>query len=261
MIWVRSLAFSVVAGAWTLAMTLVFLPLLLWPPTTMQKAARAWCRGVLTLARVLCGLRHRVVGRENLPAGAVIIAAKHQSTWDTLIFHLLLPDPVYILKKELLAVPLLGWYLRHIGNIAIDRAAGFRALKGMLRPVDEALARGAQVIIFPEGTRVAPGERRPYQPGVAALYAHARAPVVPVALNSGLFWRRRGFLKQPGRVTLEFLPPIAPGRTRVDFLATLESVLETASERLLTAEPAGARDHPARNVPRASGKAPPPPIR
>ena len=122
---------------------------------------------------------------------------QHQSAWETLVFHLLLDDPVFILKRELLKVPLIGWYMRKSGSIPIDRAAGFRSIKAMLPEVERALANGSQVIVFPEGTRTPPGQRRPYHPGIAAIYARTEAPIVPVALNSGMFWGRRRFSRIP----------------------------------------------------------------
>jgi 1-acyl-sn-glycerol-3-phosphate acyltransferase len=232
MIWLRSALFSVLALSWTVVLSLLYLPLLLGPRRAIQRAAALWCHGLIALVRVCCGLRWRVIGRENLPEGAAIIAAKHQSAWDTLIFHVLVDDPVFVLKRELLEVPLLGWYMQKAGSIAVDRAAGFRAMKGMLLGVERALADGAQVVVFPEGTRTGPGQRRPYHPGIAAIYARAEAPVVPVALNSGMFWSRRGFLKFPGLITLQILPPMSRGMHRTEFMDELESRIEATTERL-----------------------------
>ena len=232
MTWLRSALFSLVALLWTSFLALLYLPLLLAPRQVMQRAAAFWCRGLIWLVGICCGLRWRLVGRDNLPAGAAVIAAKHQSAWDTLIFHVLVADPVFVLKRELLSVPLIGWYMRKGGSIPIDRAAGFRAIKAMLPAVDRALANGAQVIVFPEGTRTPPGQRRPYHPGIAAIYAHGGAPIVPVALNSGLYWRRRGFLKYPGLITLEVLPAMPSGMKRAAFMDELERRIEAATERL-----------------------------
>lgn len=228
----RSFAFAVLAALWTVVLAVVYLPLLALPRRWTQDGARWWASGLIALLALCCGLSHRVRGRAHLPTGACVIAANHQSAWDTLIFHLLLADPVFVLKEELFRVPLFGWYLRKAGNIGIPRHAGFRAIKAMLPAVARRLGEGAQIIVFPEGTRVAPGERAAYQPGIAAIYATVAVPVVPVALNAGLFWRRRGFLKRPGVITLEFLPPIPPGLGRAAFLATLVERIETASVRL-----------------------------
>jgi 1-acyl-sn-glycerol-3-phosphate acyltransferase len=234
--WLRSAAFAVAAVVWTVIAGVLFAPLLLLPRRVMQRAGALWCGGLLLLLRLICGIRTQVIGAENLPAGAAIIAAKHQSAWETLVFHRLLPDPVYILKRELLQVPLLGWNLWKCGNIPIDRSAGLSAIRTMLPRVEQALARGSQVIVFPEGTRVAPGERRPYQPGIAALYSRCAVPLIPVALNSGRLWGRRSFLKRPGVITIEILPPLPAGLERRQMLAELERRIEQATARLLEAE-------------------------
>jgi 1-acyl-sn-glycerol-3-phosphate acyltransferase len=233
----RSALFALLALLHSVLMAVLMLPALALPRKLFQRLAANWCRGLVTLLRVCCGLRWQLQGGEHLPAGAAIVAAKHQSAWDTLIFHLLLDDPVYVLKRELLSVPFLGWYLGKAGNIAIDRSAGFRAIKTMLPAVDRALAEGAQVIVFPEGTRTAPGERARYQPGVAALYGRAGVPVIPVALNSGLFWGRRRFHKRPGVITIEVLPAMPPGLPRAAFLAELEHRIEEATARLVGTVP------------------------
>jgi 1-acyl-sn-glycerol-3-phosphate acyltransferase len=232
MIWARSLAFFVLAVVWTLVLGVLALPVLALPRRLTQRTARLWTAGLLGLVGAVCGLRWRVVGRDNLPAGPVLVAAKHQSALETLIFHQLLDDPRYIVKEELFRMPLVGWYMRRAGNVAIDRAAKVQALRRVVTDAGRALADGGQVIIFPEGTRVAPGQHRPFQAGIAALYAHAQATVVPVALNSGSFWGRRSLRKLPGTVTLEILPPIVPGLDRQAFLAALRTAIDVATDRL-----------------------------
>jgi 1-acyl-sn-glycerol-3-phosphate acyltransferase len=239
-IFVRSLVFTALALAWTAILALVYLPLLGLPRRWLQRAARLWIRGLMGLLAVICKLRYRVLGAETMPRGPLLIAAKHQSAWDTLIFHLLCDDPIFVLKRELLKVPVFGWYLRVAGNVAIDRRAGFRAIKAMMPEVERRLAEGAQIIVFPEGTRTAPGERRPYQPGIAAIAAHAAVPIVPVALNSGLFWGRRQLRKRPGTITLRILPPLRPGGDRRALMAELEAAIEQATHELCAAAGEGA---------------------
>lgn len=234
LLWWRSALFAAAALCWTVIAGVLFAPLLLCPRPVMQRAGSIWCAGLLLLLRLICGIRHRVMGAENLPQGAAVIAAKHQSAWETLIFHRLLPDPIYILKRELLQVPILGWNLRKCGNIPIDRTAGLSAIRKMLPRAEQALARGSQVIVFPEGTRVAPGERRPYQPGIAALYGRFDVPLIPVALNSGRLWGRRSFLKRPGVITIAIMPPLPQGLDRRQMLAELEQRIEEATIRLLS---------------------------
>jgi 1-acyl-sn-glycerol-3-phosphate acyltransferase len=228
----RSLLFNVGLWLWTLVMLLAALPWLTLPPRAMLRHSRVWMRGVQFLLRRIVGLDYEVRGRQYQTAVA-IFAFKHQSAWETLAIHLLLDGAAIALKRELTQIPLFGWCLVHAGMIRIDREGGARALRGLIADGRAALARGAPIVIFPEGTRIQPGERRPYQPGVAALYRHLACPVVPVALNSGVFWSRRSFVKWPGRIVVEFLPPIEPGFERAAFMAELERRLEGATERLV----------------------------
>ncbi len=160
-----------------------------------------------------CGARPRLRNpwARNLPPGACILAIKHQSAWETLIFHALLPDPTFVIKRSLLWLPLVGWYLWKSGQIAIDRKAGTRALALMAKAGRAALAEGRQVIVFPEGHRQPPGATGTYHPGIAALYGDGAVPTIPVALNSGLFWRRNALTRHAGTIVMEFLPALPPG--------------------------------------------------
>ena len=241
MIGLRSLAFNIAFFAWSAASMIVFLPLLIRPGPLLLAAARLWSRGSLGLLAVLCGLRYQVRGLANLPKGPCILASKHQSAWDTLIFAVLVKGPCFVFKRELMWVVPFGWYIARAGGVAIDRTGGAAALRSMIRAAQQRIRDGRKILIFPEGTRVAPGQRRPYHPGTAALYARLGVPVVPVALNSGLFWGRRSFAKVPGVITIEFLPPIPPGWPRRKFAAELERRIEQASERLCQAPGAPAR--------------------
>lgn len=229
----RSLLFNLVFFGWSALLAFLYLPLVAFPGRAIMGGARLWARSSLWLLRRIVGIRYRVRGLENLPSGAAIIASKHQSAWETLAFLLCLPYPVYVVKRELLAIPLFGPYLRKVGMIAVDRKGGATALRSLLDEARHHLDLGRTIVIFPEGRRTAPGEHRPYQPGVAALYTRLGAPVVPVALNSGLFWGRRSFLKRPGLITLEFLTPIEPGLERAPFIDALARRIEGASRRLL----------------------------
>ena len=229
----RSLLFNLAFFGWTLVACVVALPAILLPRKVLVSAGRIWARGIVWLLANLVGLRHELRVQGLRPAGPAIYAFKHQSALDTLLLPLLLRDPAIVLKQELLWIPLFGWYLAKTRQIAIDRRGGAGALKRMLRAAERCLAEGRSVVIFPEGTRVAPGQHRPYLPGVAALYSQLEVPVVPVALNSGLFWPRRSFLKKPGLVTVELLPAIAPGLARKAFLDELERRTEGACARLL----------------------------
>ena len=235
MIALRSALFNVAFFAWSALVMTLGLPVIAFGRRAIFVLGRLWVRGNFTLLAVICGLRHRIVGREVLPQGPFVVASKHQSAWDTMIFCLIFQDCCFVLKKELLKSPLFGLYLRHSQNIAVDRQGGAKALRSMLRLSREAAEAGRTIIIFPEGTRTAPGATHPYHPGVSALYSHLNLPVVPVALNSGLFWGRRAFLKHPGQIQLEFLEPLPPGLPRKTFESTLKQRIENVSARLAAA--------------------------
>ena len=232
MIFIRSLLFNVAFYLWTSVMFLLSLPALLLPVGAVWGLGRVWVCGTVLLLRIFVGLTHEVRGLAHRLPGAALYAVKHQSAWDTLIFALLLDRPAIVLKQELLNLPLFGWYMRKCRMIPVDRKGRAAALRRMAADARDRASAGRPILIFPEGTRVAPGQRRPYQPGAAALYAALDLPVVPVALNSGLFWGRRSFHKLPGRIVVEFLPPIAPGLDRRIFMAELEAAIETAADRL-----------------------------
>lgn len=229
----RALAFNFVFFAWTAILGTLGLPLLLMPRSVTMRFGRFWASSVLVLLKLIIGLDHEVRGLDRLPRGGCIVAMKHQSAWDALVLPVVLGDPAVVLKRELLLLPFYGWYAARAGSIAIDRKAGAGALRRMLTQARVPAAAGRPIVIFPEGTRVAPGERKPYQPGVAALYQALALPLVPAAVNSGLYWGRRSFLKRRGRIILEFLDPIPPGRTRPRVMAEVERRIETATAALL----------------------------
>lgn len=233
MSWARALAFNVAFFVWTGVLGMLGLPFLLTPRAATMRFGRFWASSVLALLRLIVGLDHEVRGLDRIPRGGCIIAMKHQSAWDTLVLPVVLGDPAVVLKRELLLLPFYGWYAARAGSIAIDRKAGAGALRRMRTQARAPAAAGRPIVIFPEGTRVAPGERRPYQPGAAALYQALALPLVPAAVNSGLYWGRRSFVKRPGRIVLEFLDPIPPGRTRPRVMAELERRIETATAALL----------------------------
>ena len=260
MSWVRALAFNFAVFAWTAILGVIGLPLLLAPRSVTMRFGRFWASSVLSLLKVIVGLDHEIRGLDRIPRGGCIIAMKHQSAWDTLILPVVLRDPAPVLKRELLLLPIYGWYAARTGPIAIDRKAGGAALRRMVAAARSTAASGRPIVIFPEGTRVAPGERRPYQPGVAALYQTLALPLVPAAVNSGLYWGRRSFVKRPGRIVLEFLDPIPPGRPRDRLMAELEERIETATAALLreSANPSSIRA-PAKScsgVPQRAGPEP-----
>ena len=231
-IWVRALLFNLAFFGLTGLLGLAGLPLLLARRETVMRFGRFWAGCVLALLRAIVGLDGEIRGRDRLPSGACIVAMKHQSAWDTLILPVVLGDPAVVLKRELLWLPFYGWYAARAGSIAIDRKGGGAALRRMVAAARTAAAQVRQIVIFPEGTRTAPGRRLTYQPGVAALYQALQLPVVPAAVNSGLYWGRRSFIKRRGRIVLEFLDPIAPGLSRRQLMAELETRIEAATAAL-----------------------------
>jgi len=216
-------------------MVLLFGFALLLPYQVAVWGQRQWARGVIFLMGHTAGIHVEYRGLEHRPEGAAIVAAKHQSAWDTLIWHILLDDPAMVLKRELLLIPIYGWLCRKTRMIAVDRKAGPKALRVMLDDAKSATALGRPIVIFPQGTRTSPGtlvEDVPYLPGVSALYRSLDVPVVPVALNSGFFWPRRQLMRHPGTIVLEFLEPIPPGLRRKEFDAQLQNRIENATSAL-----------------------------
>ena len=231
----RALLFNVVFWVGTLVFGIVGLPVLLAPRRTAMRFGRFWAQAVLAALKLIVGLDGEIRGRENIPRGPCLIAMKHQSMWDTLILPPLLGDPAVVIKRELQCVPFYGWYATRAGSIFIDRKGGAGALRRLVSAAKAAIAAGRPVVIFPQGTRTAPGQagrEAPYQPGIAALYRELGVPLVPAAVNSGLYWGRRAFLKRPGRIVLEFLEPIPPGMPRREVSETLETRIEAATAAL-----------------------------
>nr|WP_249209143.1 lysophospholipid acyltransferase family protein [Magnetospirillum sulfuroxidans] len=229
--------FFALLQVWTLVLGTLYLPLLGASPTLVAAAARFWVRGTFVLLRLTCGLSWEVRG--TVPQGAALVAAKHQSTLETFAFFLILAEPAVILKQELLKIPFFGWYLAKTGVIAIDRAAGTKALKEMVKGSQAAIAENRPVLIFPEGHRVEVGAAPDYHTGVAMLYSGLGLDCVPVAVNTGLFWGRGRFNKQAGTAIIQFLDPIPAGMERKAFMVELQTRIETASAALA----AEARQH------------------
>jgi 1-acyl-sn-glycerol-3-phosphate acyltransferase len=203
------------------------------PRMARYRFISGWSLAVIACLRHICGIRWRIEGAEHLPGRPSVILSKHQSAWETLAFQRILPPQVHVLKRELLWIPFFGWGLALMSPIAIDRSRGAAAMRSIARRGKERLAQGFWVIVFPEGTRVAPGSRRKYQPGGAWLAAHAGAPVVPVAHNAGRVWPRNSFLKYPGEVTVRIGPPIeSAGREADAITAQAETWIETQQKTL-----------------------------
>jgi 1-acyl-sn-glycerol-3-phosphate acyltransferase len=208
------------------------LPTFFLPRRAFIALAKSWGQTSNALL-VVAGIRVEMRGREKIPPGALLVASKHQSVWETFALITLFEDPAYIYKRELIWIPVFGWYLWKSDMVPVDRKARGGAMAGMIERAREELARGRQIIIFPEGTRTAPGAPPAYKGGLASLYAATNVPCLPVALNSGLFWPRRRFLRYPGTIVLEVLEPIPPGLNREEFTARLQGDIERATARLI----------------------------
>lgn len=230
---IRSALFNVAVYLNFLCQAVLFSPVLLLPERMVWPVARFWVRSTLWLHRVIVGIDDDIRGRGNIPEGGVIVAAKHQSSWETLRLVELLPLPSFILKRQLLWVPLFGWYLARTGMIPVDRGKRSAALERLTARARRAVAEGRQIIIFPEGTRRPPLAPPEYRYGVTRLYRELGVPCLPVALNSGLYWPRRALAHRPGTILLSCLPAIPPGRAPDRFAEELKSALEAETATLM----------------------------
>jgi len=233
LITLRSLVFTL----WTYLSMAVFAvglsPALLMPVPVAMWVVKAWARTVLFGLRHIAGVRVEVRGLEYRPQGAALVASKHQGMLDIVALLAILPEPCFVLKKELMPLPFFGWFAWKTKMIAVDRAGHATALRDMTRQAKARLLEGRQIIIFPEGTRTPPGEPGQYKPGVAAIYRDLEASCALVATNSGEHWPAHGFRRIPGKVVFEFLPPAPAGLKRAAFMAMVEGRIEPASQALL----------------------------
>lgn len=229
----RSLLFQAAFYLNTTIWLVAIIPTLVMPRRAILRVAQEWGRFSLVLLRVIVGTKVEYRGLDRIPSGGLLVASKHQSFAD---IHALLPtlaDPAFILKRELTFIPIWGWLALKAGMIPVDRSRGAAAIADMNRRAAAEVARGRQILIYPEGTRRRPGDPPAYRQGVAHLYRNLGVPCLPVALDSGLFWPRRRFVIRPGTIVVEFLEPIPPGLDRDTFLRRLETAIETATTRLI----------------------------
>jgi 1-acyl-sn-glycerol-3-phosphate acyltransferase len=227
--WIYFFAFLV----WTVGVAIICLPLLASRRATVF-SIRTWVRGIKTMARVICGITFHTEGRENIPSGPCIVAAQHQASFETYLMFLEFQSPVFVLKRELIFIPVIGWYMQRAGLVHVNRGAGASAMRKMLREAQAAVDTGHQVIIFPEGTRAKPGASVPYKPGIVALYTHCDAPLIPMALNTGHFWGKTRILKRPGEIVFRYLPAMPRDLPREEMLAELRRRIDAASAELPT---------------------------
>jgi 1-acyl-sn-glycerol-3-phosphate acyltransferase len=234
---IRSFLFACAFYAVTLIMCVLYLPTLLLPRKIHVKITDTWVRVVAFLEDDILNLKYRIEGQENIPkSGAFIVAAKHQSVYETFKLRLILNNPTIVLKKELLNIPIWGWYLSKYGVIAIDRSTPDKALRSLQKGAVEMAAQNRPIVIFPQGTRVRPGvtpAEKPYKPGVARVQDVTKLPIIPLALNTGAFWPKGAWIKRPGTVTFKFLKPIPPGLDRTTLMKELEMTIENESNELI----------------------------
>ncbi len=233
MMMARSLLYVALFYLWSTACGLVMTPLILAPRSWTMRAMAIWARVVTALLGLICGIRVEVRGRQYLPTGPALVAAKHQCMFDTMGPLAVFPDACYVMKRELLRIPFYGWFCRKAGMIEVDRQGQAQALRKLITDSRRRMAESRQLVIFPEGTRMPPGTKADYQPGVAGLYRDLGLPCTPMATNSGAHWPPHGFIRRPGTIVYEFLEPIPAGLHRAAFMRELETRIETASTRLL----------------------------
>lgn len=234
MLALRSLLFNIFFYLWTALLVVILVPALILPgDRAILFIGLVWGQGNLLALRLICGMTVEWRGLEKIPDGPLLVAAKHQSAWETFAFFLPFRRPAYVYKRQLAYVPLFGWLIWKANQIPVDRGKKGVALASMAAGARKAAAMGRQVMIFPEGTRRAVDAPPDYKFGVAHLYRELCVPCLPVALNSGLFWSRKSFTRRPGTVLVEILDPIPPGLPPQDFAARLEEAIETASRRLI----------------------------
>lgn len=229
----RSGLFKVVFYLWTALFCVLYVPFFWLSRDALITCQRWWSHGVLVILKVIMNIRLEVRGVENVPKGGGFLAMKHQSSFDTFVMHTIVSHPAFIMKKELLKIPLYGQFCKNTGMIPVDREGGLKALKDMMQKSDSAIKDGRQLIIFPEGSRTLPGADVKYQSGIYGTYKFTKVPVIPVALNSGVFWPKKGHLVAGGTIVFDFLEPIEPGLAKKEFMDLLEEKIETASKNLL----------------------------
>ena len=229
--WLRSLLFTIFLFVWTGCYAVFFVIAASLSPFRGRAAlARVWGKVLLAVLRVTCRLDYRIEGRENVPPGNHVALVKHSSSWETFAQVVLVPDQVWVLKRELMWVPFLGWSLKLMRAIAVDRGAGGAAVRGVLEQGKKRLAQGEWIVIFPEGTRMPPGETRRYGVSGALLAAENNRLIVPIAHDAGYYWPRRGLFKKPGTIRVVIGPPIAAnGREPREINAEAQAWIEAHS--------------------------------
>lgn len=231
---IRSFLFNIALWTTTIVLIILGLPIMLGPPKWIFFIARTWGHVNYFWLRILVGIKYEITGQENLPDGPAIYAFKHQSMWETMLLCLVAKHPAIILKNELTLIPGFGWLILRVGSIAVKRGKGRETMQKMLDDAQDRLDNDYSLAIFPEGTRKDPYDEPHYKIGIGEMYANLNVPCVPIALNSGMYWARRSFIKNPGTIKVEILPIIEPGLSRDEFMALLQDRIETRALALRT---------------------------
>ena len=227
---IRALIFNIFFYGTTALIAIICLPLLLLPYQVSSKLEHLWSAMMVFYLKTFVGVTHRIKGPR--PDHQVIYAAKHQSAWETIFLYAELGSPAPVLKRELVFIPFLGLFFLRVPSVPIDRSAGRQSLKKLIAAANKVKSIGDSILIFPQGTRVAPGASHPYHAGTFAIYRATGLPVVPIALNSGVCWPRSSFMKKPGVIDVRLLPEIPPGLSRREFMQRLEDDIENATNAL-----------------------------
>ena len=234
-IFLRSLVYNVLFYLLLAFWVIVGIPTFLMPRWGSVSIAQCWARSSIWLMRVICNTKVEYRGLEKIPKGPLIVASKHQSMWETFALLQFFDAPLFIYKRELAWIPFFGWYLIKSKMIGVDRDGGMRSLMQMARRAPKEIRSGRQLIIFPEGTRTPVDAPPHYMTGVGQIYVSSGVPCIPVALNSGLFWPRRTFMRYPGTLVVEFLDPLPPDLSRREFITRIRASIEDATNRLVEA--------------------------
>ena len=230
---IRSILFYLLLGLWTIFLGIICLPYLLLPSKYLQKPVRLWIVGIFLLLKYICKISHDIQGRENIPSYSVLVASKHQSAFETIALFYYLPQSIFIHKKQLFFIPIFGQYLKKINMISIDRNGGAGTMRQILKKTSLRIAKGYSVIIFPEGTRKKPGDKPNYKSGFVGIYQKVNIEILPVAVNSGKYWPKHTFVKNPGCIIIKFLPKIDSNIDKKKVLMMVEHQIEKATNNII----------------------------
>jgi 1-acyl-sn-glycerol-3-phosphate acyltransferase len=231
---VRSLVFVALFYLWSVFVAVGLSPLLLGPRQLVMKMINVWGKGIVWLLEICCDIKVEVRGKQYMPTSGALVASKHQCMFDVFAEFAWLPNACFVTKKELMWIPFFSWWAYKTRMIVVDREGGATTMRKLIKDAKDRFADNRQLLIFPEGTRTAPGAPPAYKPGVAGIYREIDVPVHPVATNSGVHWPAHGFIRTPGVIVFEYLEPIPPGLKRAEFMRLLEERIETASNKLLS---------------------------